>query len=519
MLVAGALGVLLVADPVAARTYNLLALRTFGGVTPLMANGINEAGDVAGVAATGDVALGTLRRVGFLFAGGSVGVLPDLSGTSWVNWAFLDEAGDVAGYTWSSDYSESHAYLYRGGVLTALDPILGTAQSGVYGMSRNGKILVGSAPASTSWSGTYDLADESLTMIDPPDGYSRFDSAAINDAGDVVGMATPSSSGYSRGFLLHAGVMTPLAMLPDSIATWPNAINEAGQVVGFSSLESAQHAILADGAGPLLDLGTLPGTDESQAMDINAHGQVVGFSGYAGDATPLRAFLYEDGAMQDLNALIDPTLGVTLRSATAINDAGQIAGWGVFPGNDLTDSFVFVLTPTVCGDGLRDFGEACDDGAANGTDGCCAADCSLVDGDGVCDAADRCTTVAPGPMTHARLVAGGVDYDRFHLTGTLAVSPSPAIDPAAHGVRIILTATTPLLDATLPGGSLWKTAPNGRAWPYHDPSGSIAGIIRVTLKQAGATVGTLRFDVRGAGGDYGALASGGTIDAMVAVDG
>ena len=54
---------------------------------------------------------------------------------------------------------------------------------------------------------------------------------------------------------------------------------------------------------------------------------------YHGDA-----FLYSDGQMQDLNSLIAPNSGWTLREATGINDANQIVGFGA--------SFrAFLLTP------------------------------------------------------------------------------------------------------------------------------------------------------------------------------
>ncbi len=42
----------------------------------------------------------------------------------------------------------------------------------------------------------------------------------------------------------------------------------------------------------------------------------------------LFAFLYDDGVMTDLNALIDPALGWTLQQAVGINDSGQIAAYG-----------------------------------------------------------------------------------------------------------------------------------------------------------------------------------------------
>jgi hypothetical protein len=47
----------------------------------------------------------------------------------------------------------------------------------------------------------------------------------------------------------------------------------------------------------------------------------------------------------------------------------------------------------VCGNGIKESGEQCDDGLGNGTDGCCTLSCTLVsdtDGDGVCNQDDNC---------------------------------------------------------------------------------------------------------------------------------
>jgi probable HAF family extracellular repeat protein len=46
--------------------------------------------------------------------------------------------------------------------------------------------------------------------------------------------------------------------------------------------------------------------------------------------------------MQNLNELIDQSLGWVLREATGINDRGQIAGWGEFDGQE----HAFRLTPS-----------------------------------------------------------------------------------------------------------------------------------------------------------------------------
>jgi probable HAF family extracellular repeat protein len=83
----------------------------------------------------------------------------------------------------------------------------------------------------------------------------------------------------------------------------------------------------------MLDLGTLSG-GFSAALDINNRGQIVGDSNN-------RAFLYQDGSMYDLNSLIDPSSGWVLESASAINDSGQIVGYGI---NSLGQEHAFLLS-------------------------------------------------------------------------------------------------------------------------------------------------------------------------------
>jgi probable HAF family extracellular repeat protein len=73
----------------------------------------------------------------------------------------------------------------------------------------------------------------------------------------------------------------------------------------------------------MTDLGTL-GQAQSEAHGINNLGHVVGssFTGWWGDG---HAFVYADGSMTDLNALIDPASGWTIADASDINNKGQIA--------------------------------------------------------------------------------------------------------------------------------------------------------------------------------------------------
>jgi probable HAF family extracellular repeat protein len=122
-----------------------------------------------------------------------------------------------------------------------------------------------------------------------------------------------------------------------------NGINASGQVVGtaYTSGDTAQHAFLYSGSGPMQDLGTFGGTF-SQANGINNSGQVVGFADISGGTR--HAFLFSGiGPMQDLNDLIAPTSGWILNGAQGVNDLGQIVGYGTIGGQ--THAFLLTSIP------------------------------------------------------------------------------------------------------------------------------------------------------------------------------
>jgi probable HAF family extracellular repeat protein len=60
------------------------------------------------------------------------------------------------------------------------------------------------------------------------------------------------------------------------------------------------------------------------------------------DNSTFHAFIYSDGAMTDLNSLIDQNSGWVLRSATGINNAGDIVGYGT---DSSGQTHAFLLTP------------------------------------------------------------------------------------------------------------------------------------------------------------------------------
>ena len=149
----------------------------------------------------------------------------------------------------------------------------------------------------------------------------------INDKNDIVGEANLVPNGKPQAFFWHAGKMHQLPNLPGGTLCSAQAINNNDAIIGSCDLHnsSTQHGVIWRN-GSIEDLGTLGDEDSpTTALDINNLGQVVGNSS-ADDK--LRAFLWEDGKIVNLNKLIPPNSGWTLLVASRINDKGEIIGRG-----------------------------------------------------------------------------------------------------------------------------------------------------------------------------------------------
>jgi len=184
----------------------------------------------------------------------------------------------------------------------------------------------------------------------------------FNNRGQVVGYSLLTGDTFERAFLSEHGSIQDLGGSLGGDDTGADAINDAGQVVGWAYLagDTLFHATLWTKVGQITDLGTV-GTDACDyASDINASGQVIGgslsLSACLSNGDSTRAFLWEDGAIFDLNALIPPGSALYLLDADTINDRGEIAGTGA----DASDNeHAFLLVPC---DGNHPGVEGCDYG-------------------------------------------------------------------------------------------------------------------------------------------------------------
>jgi probable HAF family extracellular repeat protein len=170
-------------------------------------------------------------------------------------------------------------------------------------------------------------------------------------------MARINPCGSQSAIRWNAGGQVHYLDLNDLVSTLPpyqvlcsqvgQGINDAGDVVGivhvrFVSGDSENIAFISTSNG-LQAIGELPfgpfqgNRSSTEAHDINNEDEVVGMSNG-------HAFVWKpNGVMTDLHTVLDASgIGWTLVSAYAINDAGQIVGYGQFNGKNRA----FLLTPT-----------------------------------------------------------------------------------------------------------------------------------------------------------------------------
>jgi probable HAF family extracellular repeat protein len=255
-------------------------------------------------------------------------------------WAINDQ-GQVAGISWSSDNDLTRATVWNGTTSTKLGVLSGVDASHARAINDNGQVagwsITDGTARATVWNGT------TPTSLGTPSGADATYARAINNSGQIAGWST--TDGNTHATIWNGTTATDLGTLTGGNASAALAINEKDQVAGRSTFLAgsfAYHATTWDG-GKITDLGTLGG-DYSEARAINEAGLVVGWADTRDDQTS--ATLWSGTEAIDLNIYLDKSLvdaGWVLTGADDINDQGWIVGSAY---NNLTQqSHGFLMAP------------------------------------------------------------------------------------------------------------------------------------------------------------------------------
>jgi len=233
-------------------------------------------------------------------------------------------------------------FRWQNGSMQALPPLAGGYNSFATGINNDNEIVgwaengvhepTCNAPQVLQFEAVVWEPDGSIRQLPPASGDLDGAATAINDSGQVVGISGICANAIGGASALHMLLWdrrstTDLGSLGGQYWNTPMDISEAGSVTGFSDLpgDSAEHpnfhAFFWDKKGGLQDLNTLPGDSLSEGLGINSRNQVVGVS-----FPSSHAFIWQNGALTDLNTLIAAKSDLVLLAAQDINDSGVITG-------------------------------------------------------------------------------------------------------------------------------------------------------------------------------------------------
>ena len=338
----------------AAQTYTVSDLGVLRGDNESNAFAINSSGEVVGCSDTANAQGYPCTGTGpgqhaFLWTkSGGLQDLGTLSGGNISGALGINDLEQVVGYSNSKGVTGTnfHAFSWTAsGGMSDLGVLSGGVSSAAFQVNTNGEAAGDSFINGGKVNATY-WTNGKIRNLGSLPGSVFTAGLGINDNGEIVGESVFS---YGPPFLSHAfdytsGTgMTDLGTLTGGTSSMANAINSVGVIVGQSNSTAfltEWHAVMWNTSKKISDLRTLPGGTYSVAFGINSSSVVVGYGNIANNAA--RAFVWTSkNGMQDLNSLIPAGTAWVLINANAINDAGQIVGYGTRSGHN----HAFLLTP------------------------------------------------------------------------------------------------------------------------------------------------------------------------------
>lgn len=335
--IAGCLLGLAIATPASAATYNLTILSPLAGALNASPKGINDAGQVIGVsifpAPLNPITLGTGQAT--IWNAGLPSLLPSLPGGTGASPVAINNAGQVAGLSWSAaEGLSAQPVVWNGTTATPLSTPGGPSWAGAINNAGQvvGSVTVNGNNQAAVWNGT------TPTLLASPGGGGGSFATAINNAGQIVGNIGGAPVLWNAA--APAAAPAALGVPTGATSTTAAAINNAGQAVGtaFSGeFGEIRTAVIWNGTSPTV-LGSLGGTS-SWALAINDAGLVVGASSPV-DSLP-HGTIWDGTTAIDINTLLasDPLI---IGALTGINSIGQIIGSAY---GDNGEGYAVLLTP------------------------------------------------------------------------------------------------------------------------------------------------------------------------------
>ena len=333
--------------------YSITDLGNLGG-PQIYSVDINDNGQIVGSGDTGSTNGGGVRKA-FVVTAGKVDLLfnPDDSRSSANS---ISNGGVIVGFRNNSAFLLGNDKLF-----VDLGPILGDSLSRGLSVNNTSKVAGYGASAyerGVLWEkisgkdyGTTDIGNFGALP-------TQTQALSINDSDQIVGFSS-YSSGPSRAFRWQKGDgdMIDLGTLPNYTDSKATRINNNGDVIGHSSkpdsdftnaclwkYDSSDTSKTKFTIINLQELTNITEINGSQAYGINDATVVVGVVSVTANGEE-RAFIWDaTNGMRDLNSLIpNQSDWAVLSAAYAINNKGQIVGYGYKKGSDMAS--VFLLTP------------------------------------------------------------------------------------------------------------------------------------------------------------------------------
>ncbi|MGA3189305.1 MAG: hypothetical protein ABSF22_19555 [Bryobacteraceae bacterium] len=285
--------------------YTLTDLGTLGG-SSAMATSVNSFGQSVGTmtSAQGDIDAFT-----------SSGVISDAQANG------INDAGEIAGTQFIA--GQTYATVWSNGAASTV------GGAGSYALAINNAGDVAGMLVNNGLGNAFITQNGTVIDLGVFDGGFWSAAYSVNDAGQAAGDGITSTGNFQAFLWTPAQGYAVLGTLGGA-ASYALSINDSGAVVG-SAQTAAGYLHATEWNGTVAqDLGTLGGISSS-AYGINDLGNVVGTSFTTGNAVQ-DGFLEEGGVMYDINALLIDAPGWVITDLYAINDSNQIVGTGILNG-------------------------------------------------------------------------------------------------------------------------------------------------------------------------------------------